>query len=73
MSASINQIFDHLKAITGYGREPIHGPPKLGETLQIYLDASRAADELGWCPTVSLEEGLRKTVDYFRDQEPALS
>jgi UDP-glucose 4-epimerase len=73
VGTSMNQIFDHLKAITGYGREPIYGPPRLGETFQIYLDARRAADELGWCPSVSLEEGLRKTVDYFRGQEPALS
>ncbi len=72
LGTSINQIFDRLKALTGYQREPIHDPPKLGETLHIYLDAARAADELGWTPAVNLDDGLRKTAAYFRQKEAAL-
>jgi UDP-glucose 4-epimerase len=63
---SVNQIFDVLKEITGYKLEPFHGPAKVGETRRIYLDAKKACVELDWVPTVSLEEGLKRTVDYFR-------
>jgi UDP-glucose 4-epimerase len=66
---SINQIFAHLKAITGYQLEAHYGPPKAGETFRIYLDAGQARQELGWEPSVDLEEGLRQTVDYFRKVE----
>lgn len=66
---SINQIFDQLKAITGYKLERIHGPAKEGETRRIFLDAKKAREELDWTPTISLETGLQKTVDYFRTAE----
>jgi UDP-glucose 4-epimerase len=69
IGTSVNQIFDQLKAITGYTREASHGPAKPGETFRIYLDASRAKNELGWEPTVDLEQGLRKTVEYFQEVE----
>jgi UDP-glucose 4-epimerase len=69
---SINQVFDHLKAITGYTLERLHGPAKEGETRQIYLNADKARDELGWTPTISLNAGLQKTVDYFRTAELAI-
>ena len=32
-----------------------------------YLDATRARDELGWKPAVGLDEGLRRTVGWYRD------
>lgn len=69
VGTSINEIFEHLKAITGYGKDAVHGPPKAGETYRIYCDASRARQELGWEPTVGLEEGLRRTVAHFREAE----
>ena len=67
VGTSVNEIFAKLKEITGYEREAVHGPPKLGEVFKIYLDASKARQELGWSPQVELEEGLRRTVKYFRN------
>lgn len=69
IGTNINQIFDGLKAITGYPQEAHHGLAKVGETFRIYLDASRAKAELGWEPTVDLQEGLRRTVEYFKQAE----
>jgi UDP-glucose 4-epimerase len=64
---SVNQIFGTLQEITHYGHRPNFGPAKLGETYRIYLDATKARQELGWQPTISLEEGLERTVDFFRE------
>jgi UDP-glucose 4-epimerase len=69
IGTSVNQIFDGLKAITGYPQDAQHGPSKAGETFRIFLDASRAQEELGWQPTVDLDEGLRRTVEYFKQAE----
>lgn len=66
---SINEIFYALAKITGYSHPIQHGPAKLGETRHIYLDAQKAARELGWTPTLTLEQGLEQTVSYFRDAE----
>lgn len=69
VGTSINQVFAHLKRITRYVSEPIYGAAKVGETFRIYLDASRAMQELGWEPTFAIEDGLASTVKYFRDHE----
>ena len=68
VGTTVNEIFTHLKEITGYDQEPGYGPAKAGETYRIYLDARRAADELGWYPTTALEDGLRKTVVYLKKE-----
>jgi UDP-glucose 4-epimerase len=66
---SINEIFFALAKSTNYSQPIQHGPAKVGETRHIYLDATKAIKELGWTPTLSLEEGLEKTVAYLRDSE----
>jgi UDP-glucose 4-epimerase len=65
---SVNQIFGLLKGLTGFAGEAAYGPAKPGEVYRIYLDSSKAGRELGWEPRVGLEEGLRDTVRYFREQ-----
>lgn len=69
---SINEIFTNLAKITNYTLPVPNGPAKVGETRHIYLDASKANRELGWAPTMSLEEGLRETVEYFKTSEKAI-
>jgi UDP-glucose 4-epimerase len=68
---TINEIFSLLASITSYSRDPRYGPPKLGETRQIFLDANKANSQLGWFPQVELKEGLAKTVEYFKGVEVA--
>jgi UDP-glucose 4-epimerase len=72
VGTTINQIFSSLKDITGFQQEAHYGPPKAGETFRIYLDANQANIDLGWQPDVNLQEGLTRTVAYFRAQEFAL-
>ena len=69
IGTSVNQILAHLRGIIGYDQEPKHGPAKTGETFRIYLDAGKAKRELGWEPTINLEEGLRRTVDFFASED----
>jgi UDP-glucose 4-epimerase len=69
---SINEIFATLAKVTAYPYPVSHGPAKVGETRHIYLDATKAAKDLGWGPTLSLEQGLEMTVAYFREKEQAV-
>jgi UDP-glucose 4-epimerase len=65
VGTSINDLFGLLAEATGYHRPARHGPPKVGETYRIFLDASRARAELGWAPTVALADGLARTVEWL--------
>jgi len=62
---SINQVFGLLSKMTEYSGDAAHGPA-VPEVRKICLDSSKARQTLGWEPRVSLEEGLRNTVEYFR-------
>ena len=63
---SVNEIFHSLKVITESDAKEVHGPPKLGEIRQTYLNSVKAKQTLGWEPQISLNQGLRKAVDYFK-------
>lgn len=69
---SINEIFTNLASITNYAQPAAHGSAKVGETRHIYLSADKAKRDLGWSPTISLEDGLRETVEYFKTSEKAI-
>ncbi|MFQ5933589.1 MAG: NAD-dependent epimerase/dehydratase family protein [Dehalococcoidia bacterium] len=66
VGTSVNIIFDHLKRLTGYQREPYFGRPLEGEVFRTYLDVAKAERGLGWKPQVALGEGLALTVDHLR-------
>ena len=65
---TINDIFRKLALLTEYRLEPRFGPARKGDVYRIALDNGRALEQLGWRPQVTIEEGLRLTVDYFREQ-----
>ena len=64
--ASVNQIYSLLKKIADYPCEASYGPAKPGEVFKIYLDITKARQELGWEPRFSLEDGLKDTLEWFR-------
>ena len=63
---SVNRIFSVLSGLTGYCSQPVRVPARTGDVRHIYLDVSRARQELGWQATTPLEEGLSLTVDSIR-------
>ncbi len=63
---STREIFDHLARETGYERLPIAAPPRAGDIPRIALDASKARDLWQWQATVSLADGMARTVAAFR-------
>lgn len=66
IETSVNKILSNLIDITKVDIKGIHGPPKKGEQRISVLDCSKAIKSLGWKPKVTLEDGLRRTVLYFK-------
>jgi len=67
VETDVNRLHALLARAAGSDRPPRHAPAKPGEQMRSSVDPSRAAEALGWRPTVSLEEGIRRTVAWFRD------
>jgi UDP-glucose 4-epimerase len=62
----INTIHRILSELTNYPLKPEYVPQPVGEVRATYLDSSKAKAALGWEAQVSLEEGLRRTVEWFK-------
>lgn len=67
----LNQTFQLLKTIIGYQGEVKYGPERAGDVKHSLADLSRTANALGYKPGVDFEEGLRRTVEWYRGQEKA--
>ncbi len=62
----VNTLYAHLRVLTGSPLQAQHGPAKPGEQRRSVIAIDRAREVLGWRPEVPLEEGLRRTVEFFR-------
>jgi UDP-glucose 4-epimerase len=51
----------------GAADEPEFRPPRLGDLRRSCLDTRLAADVLGWRPQFTIDAGVARTVDYFRN------
>jgi UDP-glucose 4-epimerase len=64
--ASVNELYDALAKIIGYKPEIVRAPKRPGDIYLAYFDCQKAERVLGWKPQVTLEEGIEKTVEFFR-------
>ncbi len=63
---TVNKIFEILKKLTSYDKEPVFEKKREGEVYRIYLSYEKAKKYLGWSPSFSIEEGLKITVEWFK-------
>jgi nucleoside-diphosphate-sugar epimerase len=63
---SLNQLFREMKAIIGASVEPTYVAARRGDVRDSQADISKAKALLGYEPTVSFEEGLRRTIEWYR-------
>lgn len=68
-SVSLRQLFDKLRHIIGQSIEPVFGPPRKGDVRDSLADIGKAERLLGYRPLVPLDEGLQRTVEWFRTQK----
>ena len=68
IGTSTNRIFEVVAQHCGHMEAAIHGPYRPGDINRISLDPSKAKRELSWAAQGSLEDGLKTTVDWFRQQ-----
>jgi nucleoside-diphosphate-sugar epimerase len=63
---TLNQICSMLRPLTSYRGQPNYGPERDGDIKHSLADISQAQAALGYKPTVDFEEGLKRTVDWYR-------
>jgi nucleoside-diphosphate-sugar epimerase len=63
---TLNETFKLLQGMTGYKGKLNYGPERGGDIKHSLADISKAEAGLGYKPKVDFEEGLRRTVDWYR-------
>lgn len=66
LETSINRLYRTLAEIMDFEEEPEYAPPREGELEHIALMVSKANRVLGWRPKTSLNDGLVRTVNWYR-------
>ena len=66
---SINRVFERLCGLIGAFVEPTYGPPRAGDVRDSQADITLAHTILGYRPIVPLEEGLVRTIAWFRAEQ----
>ena len=69
----LNETFRLLKKLTGYSGEVSYGPERAGDVKHSLADLSLATNHLGYRPSVDFEEGLRRTIEWYRAQSKSAS
>jgi len=63
---TLNETYSLLQTLTGYRGAVKYGPERTGDILHSLADITLAEKHLGYKPTVDFEEGLKRTVAWYR-------
>jgi nucleoside-diphosphate-sugar epimerase len=70
---SLNQLFREMKSIIGGSVDPVYAEPRAGDVRDSQADIGKARALLGYQPRVSFEEGLRRTIQWYRAQASSVT
>ncbi len=65
---SVNELLRVMNELNGTDIPPLYHSARPGDIRHSYLSNDKARQVLGWRPIVSLRDGLKKTLDYYRDK-----
>jgi nucleoside-diphosphate-sugar epimerase len=68
---SLNTLFATMKSVVGSRLEPAYAAPRAGDVKDSQADITRAQTLLGYTPIVALEDGLRRTLEWYREATKA--
>jgi nucleoside-diphosphate-sugar epimerase len=63
---SLKELFDTLRRVIGSTLEPNYAAPRAGDVRDSQADITKARNLLGYTPLVSFDEGLDRTVAWYR-------
>lgn len=64
---TLNQLWDAINDALGKNIKPIYGPERPGDVKHSLADISKARKLMGYNPEVGIKEGLKSTVDWFKE------
>lgn len=69
VETNVVEIFDALVSATGNNMQRIHGEAKTGEPRRGSYSYALAEKTIGWKPTVNFTDGIKRTAEWFMQQQ----
>jgi UDP-glucose 4-epimerase len=69
---TVLELLAALEDIVGVNVVPVHVPARPGDVGRSLADCAAAAADLGWAPVVGVDEGLRRTVPWFTQDQASV-
>jgi UDP-N-acetylglucosamine/UDP-N-acetyl-alpha-D-glucosaminouronate 4-epimerase len=66
---TLNQVLAQLSVLFGKRLEAVHGPARAGDILHSLADIQLARQLLGYEPRIAFDEGLKRTVEWYRQAQ----
>ena len=67
VATDVNKLYSIMVSLEpSYSKKAVYRPPRAGELFRSVLNIKKAAKVLNWQPSVTLEEGLKITMEFFR-------
>ena len=71
-AVSINDLLRLIQEVLGVSATPRYGKPRPGDVRHSLADITRARDTLGFTPSISLREGLRRSAAYYKERRASV-
>ena len=66
-AVSVNTVVNTIKELLGKAIRPTYAPPRPGDIKHSLADVSLAKKVIGYEPTVSFDEGIRRAIDWYKE------
>ena len=68
IETTVNELFETLKEILNFDREPIYAEKRVGEVYRICITNDKIGRDFGWKPQTTLIDGLQQTIRYYQSK-----
>jgi nucleoside-diphosphate-sugar epimerase len=65
-TVTVNELYRRLSKLAGASVDPVYADPRPGDVRHSFADIAKVRNLLGFDPSIDLEEGLVRTLDWFR-------
>ncbi|MDR1104387.1 MAG: NAD-dependent epimerase/dehydratase family protein [Endomicrobium sp.] len=67
-AVSVNELIKVMSKVSGYKKKAQYKPKRDGELFKSFLNINKAKAVLSWTPKVNIEQGIKLTIDYFKER-----
>jgi UDP-glucose 4-epimerase len=67
-AVSVNGLIKVMSKVSGYKKKAQYKPKRDGELFKSFLNINKAKAVLSWTPKVNIEQGIKLTIDYFKER-----